>query len=205
MVGGRQRRRRGARWRSCDSSASSTGPPRRIAWRPCGKRRHPRPDRTARGTGARTTGNSASAACEDAKLLTVNREEGSGVLVALDAHPLLREYFARQLRAATARRLARGAPAALRHLCATTKDKPQPTLEDLQPLYQAVAHGCQAGLQQEACDKVYRDRILRGQRILQHEETRRVRFRLGSRRLLLRAHRGAASRPRSRKPTKPGC
>ena len=34
-----------------------------------------------------------------------------------------------------------------------TPDKPQPTLEDLQPLYQAVAHGCQAGLQQEACDK----------------------------------------------------
>jgi hypothetical protein len=34
----------------------------------------------------------------DAKLLTVNREEGSGVLVALDAHPPLREYFGRQLR-----------------------------------------------------------------------------------------------------------
>jgi hypothetical protein len=32
----------------------------------------------------------------------------------------------------------------------------------LQPLYQAVAHGCLAGLQQEACVKVYRDRILRG-------------------------------------------
>ena len=25
-----------------------------------------------------------------------------------------------------------------------------------------MAHGCQAGLQQEVCDKVYRDRILRG-------------------------------------------
>ena len=36
------------------------------------------------------------------------------------------------------------------HLCATTKEGDQPTLEDLQPLYQAVAHGCQAGLQQEA-------------------------------------------------------
>jgi hypothetical protein len=48
------------------------------------------------------------------------------------------------------------------HLCATTKDKPDATLEDLQPLYQAVVHGCQAGLQQEACDKVYRDRIGRG-------------------------------------------
>jgi hypothetical protein len=98
----------------------------------------------------------------DAKLLTVNRD-GSGALLALDAHPLLREYFAKALREqrpeawrATHRRL-------YEHLCKTTKDKPQPTLEDLQPLYQAVAHGCQAGMQQEACDKVYRDRIQRGQ------------------------------------------
>ena len=80
-----------------------------------------------------------------------------------DAHPLLREYFAKALREqrpgawqAAHRRL-------YEHLCATTKDKPQPTLEDLQPLYQAVSHGCQAGMQQEACDKVYYDRILRGQ------------------------------------------
>ena len=36
------------------------------------------------------------------------------------------------------------------------------TLEGLQPLYQAVAHGCQAGLHQQACVEVYRDRILRG-------------------------------------------
>ena len=32
---------------------------------------------------------------------------------------------------------------------------PSPTLEDLQPLYQAVAHGCQAGLQQEVAEKSY--------------------------------------------------
>jgi hypothetical protein len=48
------------------------------------------------------------------------------------------------------------------HLCETTKEGEKPTLEDLQPLYQAVAHGCHAGLQQEACEKVYHDRILRG-------------------------------------------
>ncbi len=98
---------------------------------------------------------------EDAKLLTVNRAEGSGDLLALDAHPLLREYFARRVR--------REQPAAWRaahrrlyeHLCATTSDKKsEPTLEDLQPLYQAVTHGCQAGLQQEACEKVYAARIL---------------------------------------------
>ena len=98
---------------------------------------------------------------ETAKLLTVNRD-AAGTLVSLDAHPLLREYFARQLRThqpeawrAAHRRL-------FQHLCATTKEGNQPTLEDLQPLYQAVAHGCQAGLQQEALYKVYVARIAKG-------------------------------------------
>jgi tetratricopeptide (TPR) repeat protein len=97
---------------------------------------------------------------EAAKLLTVNRD-ASGALVSLDAHPHLREYFARQLRTQQ--------PAASRaahrrlyeHLCATTKEGDQPTLEDLQPLYQALAHGCQAGLQREAWNNVYRQRIIR--------------------------------------------
>ena len=114
---------------------------------------------------------------ESAKLLTVNRDT-AGRLLSLDAHPLLREYFARAVRSPGFSRSGAIEPpkggttsdawrAAHRrlyeHLCAITKDKPQPTLEDLQPLYQAVAHGCQAGLQQEARDNVYRDRIKRGQ------------------------------------------
>jgi hypothetical protein len=116
---------------------------------------------------------------EDARLLTVNRD-AAGRLLALDAHPLLREYFAQRLRAGmrdegggmkekSASSLSLH-PSSFQlahrrlyeHLCATTPDKPDATLEDLQPLYQAVAHGCQAGLQQGACEKVYRDRILRG-------------------------------------------
>jgi tetratricopeptide (TPR) repeat protein len=98
---------------------------------------------------------------EDAKLLTVSR--APGVLVALDAHPLLREYFGQRLRATQPEAWRAAHRRLYEHLCATTKDKPDATLEDLQPLYQAVAHGCHAGLQQEACDKVYRDRIQRGQ------------------------------------------
>ena len=99
---------------------------------------------------------------EDAKLLTVNRAAGSGGLITIDAHPLLREYFARRVRdeqpeawRAAHRRL-------YEYLCATTEDKDTPTLDDLLPLYQAVAHGCQAGLFEEALAKVYHDRILRG-------------------------------------------
>ena len=79
----------------------------------------------------------------------------------IDAHPLIREYFAEQLR--------RHQPAAFTaahgrlfdHLCVSTPYRPD-DLEGLQPLYQAVRHGCLAGRQQEACDQVYSHRILRG-------------------------------------------
>jgi len=96
------------------------------------------------------------------KLRLVNLQQGRfSQRTVVDAHPLLREYFARQLRTqhpeawcASHRRL-------YEHLCETTKEGDQPTLNDLQPLYQAVAHGCQAGMHQEACEKVYEDRIQR--------------------------------------------
>ena len=112
---------------------------------------------------------------EAAKLLTANRD-AAGTLLSLDAHPLLREYFARAVRSPGFSRSGADEPpkggttseawrAAHRrlyeHLCATTKEGDQPTIEDLQPLYQALAHGCQAGLQQEAFEKVYVERIRR--------------------------------------------
>jgi hypothetical protein len=105
--------------------------------------------------------NKALSRLESARLLTVHREAGSSSLLSLDAHPLLREYFARQLRAQQpeAWRAAHGR--LFEHLCASTKEGDEPTLEDLQPLYQAVAHGCLAGLQQRACDEVYFARIAR--------------------------------------------
>ena len=79
---------------------------------------------------------------------------------SVDAHPLIREYFATRLRTehsdawrAAHRRL-------YRHLCATTPDKVQPTLVDLQPLYQAVVHGCEGEWYTHAL-KVYVMRIMR--------------------------------------------
>jgi tetratricopeptide (TPR) repeat protein len=98
---------------------------------------------------------------EDAKLLTVNRAGGSGELIALDAHPLLREYFAQQLRAQQPDAWRAAHWRLYEHLCATTPDNPQPMLEDLQPFYQAVGHGCQAGRHCEAWDSVYEARIAR--------------------------------------------
>ncbi len=79
----------------------------------------------------------------------------------LDAHPLIREYFARQLRDRLPQAWQEAHGRLFDHLCESTEHQPD-TLEGLQPLYQAVSHGCLAGRQQEACYKVYVDRILRG-------------------------------------------
>ena len=96
---------------------------------------------------------------------------------SLDAHPHLREYFAKRLKDEGTSMKAGDPPSSFilptssfclahrrlyEHLCATTPDKPEPTLDDLQPLYQAVAHGCQAGLQQKALGEVLRTRIWQG-------------------------------------------
>ena len=106
--------------------------------------------------------NLAISRLESAKLVTASRN-GSGALLALDAHPLLREYFAKALREQRPEAWRAAHRRLYEHLCTTTKEGLQPTLEDLQPLYQAVGHGCQAGMQQKACEEVYHGRILRGQ------------------------------------------
>ena len=100
-------------------------------------------------------------------LLTVTPE-------AIDAHPLIREYFARQLRDTQPAAFQAAHSRLFDHLCQTTEHRPD-TLDGLQPLYQAVVHGCLAGRQQEACEKVYRrpHPPRHGERwLLQHEETR---------------------------------
>jgi tetratricopeptide (TPR) repeat protein len=82
---------------------------------------------------------------------------------SLDAHPLLREYFARRVREEQPEAWRAAQRRLFEHLCATTEEGDRPTLDDLQPLYQAIVHGCEAGFKQEACDDVYNRRILRGE------------------------------------------
>ncbi len=92
--------------------------------------------------------------------LQIDQSEIGNRQSTIDAHPLIREYFAKQLREKKPESW-RGAHRRLyEHLCETTKEGDEPTLEDLQPLYQAVAHGCLAGLQENARAKVYVARIL---------------------------------------------
>jgi hypothetical protein len=98
---------------------------------------------------------------ESAHLIKLRVTDDRGEALAIDAHPLVREYFARQLRDRRSEAFRAAHSRLFDHLCATTPYRPD-TLAGLQPLYQAVIHGCLAGRQQEACDQVYLDRILRG-------------------------------------------
>ena len=93
------------------------------------------------------------------KLHLLHTRQGDTGKQFVDTHPLIREHFAQHVREQKPNAWRAAHRRLYEHLCATTPDKPQPTLEDLQPLYQAVAHGCQAGLQQEACDNVLFARI----------------------------------------------
>jgi hypothetical protein len=81
---------------------------------------------------------------------------------SVDCHPLIREYFGAQLKANNPEAWRAGHKRLFEFLCESTKEGDQPTLEDLQPLYQAVAHGCQAGMAEEARTKIYGGRIQRG-------------------------------------------
>ncbi|MBX3416240.1 MAG: NACHT domain-containing protein [Pirellulaceae bacterium] len=92
----------------------------------------------------------------------------------VDAHPLIREYFAESLKGEL-RSVNDGvsnftlptSPFVEAHsrlfdyLCETTPHRPD-GLDGLAPLYEAVTHGCLAERHQETCVNVYRDRILRG-------------------------------------------
>jgi TIR domain len=86
----------------------------------------------------------------------------------LDVHPLVREWFGERLRLGKSPAWTSAHRRLYEHLCASTKEGEAPELADLAPLYQAVFHGCLAGMQQDACDKVYLDRINRGEEYSNH-------------------------------------
>jgi hypothetical protein len=78
----------------------------------------------------------------------------------LDAHPVVRAFFAGRLEE-TAPEAAKAAHGILyRHYAAAAPDLPD-TLEEMQPLFHAVQHGVKAGRAQEAYDEVLVRRIMR--------------------------------------------
>lgn len=90
----------------------------------------------------------------------VTRVEGDGATAAIDAHPLIREYFALRL----SEEFAVGASQAHRrvaeHLLRTAPERPQ-TFEELVPLFLAASHSLRAGDYAAALD-IYSRRIQRG-------------------------------------------
>lgn len=93
----------------------------------------------------------------------LRRLPAQGAWHTLDAHPLLREYFADYWQSSDLPAFQAAHGRLFEYLQNQTKEGKTPTMQDLQPLYQAVAHGCYAGLYQQALYKVYWDRILRGE------------------------------------------
>ena len=91
-------------------------------------------------------------------------QEGEGdneTAGSLDAHPLVRGYLAQQLKENFSTAWREGHWRIYEQLQASVPFHPE-GITKLQPLYQAVSHGCLAGKHLDACFDIYVKRILRG-------------------------------------------
>jgi tetratricopeptide (TPR) repeat protein len=79
----------------------------------------------------------------------------------IDAHPLVREYFAARLQTDAHAAWTEAHLRLYRHFAAAAPDLPD-TLDEIEPLFRAVVHGCVAGRHQEALVEVYWRRIQHG-------------------------------------------
>ena len=93
----------------------------------------------------------------DARLLSADRTDPD----ALDAHPLVREWFGERLRKTNEAAWKAAHSRLYDHLRRTAREGDAPTLAGLAPLYQAIAHGCRAGRYKEALYDVFVGRICR--------------------------------------------
>lgn len=101
--------------------------------------------------------------------LAVNHLRRTGLLAStgksddgsLDAHPLVRECFGTMLERENPEGFRAAHWRLYEHLRDTTPKLPD-TFDEMQPLFQAVWHGCKAGKYQEALDQVFYLRIRRG-------------------------------------------
>ena len=80
---------------------------------------------------------------------------------ALDAHPLVREWFGGRLKTTNEAAWTAAHGRLYAHLRDKTNEGTKPTLADLAPLYQAIAHGCSAGRHEEVLQEIYLNRICR--------------------------------------------
>ena len=101
--------------------------------------------------------NQAVAKLRRIKLLTEASPENPGTL---DAHPLVREFFKHELKQTQLSAWRAAHKRIYKHLIRSTKEFPE-TIEEMSPLFAAVAHGCAAGLYENALSEVYERRIQR--------------------------------------------
>jgi tetratricopeptide (TPR) repeat protein len=80
----------------------------------------------------------------------------------LDCHPLVRQYFGKQLAELRPESWRQAHVRLYEHFKAAAKVQPA-TLEEMEPLFAAVRHGCAAGIHQKALDEVYFPRIQRSE------------------------------------------
>jgi TIR domain-containing protein len=80
---------------------------------------------------------------------------------ALDAHPLVREWFGERLREKNENAWREAHGRLYEYLRDATTEGEMPALDDLAPLYQAITHGCRAGRHEETLTDIYRNRICR--------------------------------------------
>jgi hypothetical protein len=79
----------------------------------------------------------------------------------LDCHPLIREHFGEKLKKHNPEAWKEAHSRLYEYYKDQATEYPD-KIEEMMPLYAAVAHGCQASKYQEALDEVYLPRILRG-------------------------------------------
>jgi hypothetical protein len=87
-------------------------------------------------------------------------DPGSLETPELDAHPLVRKYFGELLHRKNEAGWREAHSRLFDYLTSTTKEFPD-TLNEMEPLYAAVTHGCAAGRHQEVLSNVYWRRIQR--------------------------------------------
>jgi tetratricopeptide (TPR) repeat protein len=117
--------------------------------------------------------NAATSSLAEFGLLTIHTNDDGERL--LDCHPLIREHFAHQLRKTAgglwqiAHKKLFGFLSNCRELTTLTTIKGvlpanlrERMIQDLQPLYHAIFHGCEAGMHQLVFDEVYWSAIARG-------------------------------------------
>jgi hypothetical protein len=109
--------------------------------------------------------------CSDELKSVEQRLEQAGLLLKYepvgerrewDTHPLIRRYFWQALQKQHPKAYRQAQWVLFEYYQSVPAQKLPDTVEDLEPLYRAVVHGCLAGEYEKARKDVYQDRILRG-------------------------------------------